>query len=274
MFDPKTKLFDYPLDTSGHYIDVDMDRGFIFDKDYPYIDKSKGFAFKRFWVRFLLSILVFPVAKIRMGLKVYGKYNLRKNKRLLKDGFISISNHVHFWDYICLMRTIRRISWPYVIVWNKNVNGKDGPLVRLVGGIPIPENDVEATLAFNKTIKEALESHHILHIYPEGSMWEYYAPIRPFHPGAASLAIKNNKPILPIGYSYRKPGWIRRKIFKQIALFNINIGEPLYPNNDLEKTAQLNDLTSRCHKAICELTGNNENLYEAIYNNSKRVDYY
>ena len=274
MFDPKTKLFNFPLDTSGHYIDVNMDRGFIFDKDYPYVDKSKGFAFKRFWVRFLLSILVFPVAKIRMGLKVKGKYNLRKNKKLLKDGFISISNHVHFWDYICLMRTIRRIFWPYVMVWNKNVNGKDGPLVRLVGGIPIPENDIEATLAFNKTIKELLETHHILHIYPEGSMWEYYAPIRPFHPGAASLAIKYNKPILPIGYSYRKPGWIRRKIFKQIALFNINIGEPLYPNNDLEKAAQLNDLTIRCHKAICELTGNNDNLYEPIYNNSKRVDYY
>lgn len=274
MFDPKTKLFNYPEDTSGHYIDVDMDRGIIFDKNYPYIDKSKGFAFKRFWVRFMLNILVFPVAKIRMGIKVKGKYNLRKNRRLLKDGCISISNHVHFWDYIMLMRTVRRISWPHVIVWNKNVNGKDGPLVRLVGGIPIPENDVEATVEFNKTIKNALEAHKIIHIYPEGSMWEYYAPIRPFHSGAASFSIKYNKPILPIGYSYRKPGWIRRKIFKQIALFNINIGEPLYPNPDLEKTEQLNDLTTRCHKAICELTGSNENLYEAIYNHSKRVDYY
>ena len=46
MFDPKTDKYPYPEDTASHYAEVKMDRGIIFDKDYPYVDYSKGFAFK------------------------------------------------------------------------------------------------------------------------------------------------------------------------------------------------------------------------------------
>lgn len=102
-------------------------------------------------------------------------------------------------------------------------------------------------------------------------MWEYYSPIRPFKRGAASFAIKNNKPILPMAFSYRKASWLRRKLFKQLALFNLNIGEPLSANQELEKTAQIDDLTIRVHEAICELAGfKGDNIYPPIYNNSKK----
>ena len=104
-------------------------------------------------------------------------------------------------------------------------------------------------------------------------MWEYYAPIRPFKIGAASLAIKNDVPILPMAFSYRKPGWIRRKIFKQIALFTLNIGEPLKANPDLDKSSQIEDLTIRIHEAIVKLSGQDKNIYEPLYKDSKRIDY-
>ena len=107
-------------------------------------------------------------------------------------------------------------------------------------------------------------------------MWEYYAPIRPFKRGATFFACAYNKPILPLAYSYRKPGWIRRKIFHQIACFTLNIGEPIYPNETLSIKEREVELNSRCHDAMCLLAGINpkENLYEALYNNSKRIDYY
>ena len=92
--------------------------------------------------------------------------------------------------------------------------------------------------------------------------------------GAASLAIKNNKPILPMAYSYRKAGWLRQKLFKQTALFNLNIGEPVFANPDLDKTAQIEDLTRRAHQSVCYLAGFEGNdIYEPIYHNSKRIDY-
>lgn len=273
MFDPKTNKFPYPEDTASHYATPKMDRGIVFDKDYPYVDYSKGFAFKRFWVRFLLRLIVFPMSKIRMGIRIKGKKNLKRYKNQLSHGAVSIANHVHYWDYICVMKALHNFKWPYLLSWDKNVNGESGPLVRMVGGIPIPEHNPEATIAFMKATQKLFADGNILHIYPEGSMWEYYAPIRPFKIGAASFAIKNNVPIIPLGFSYRKPSWIRRKLFKQIALFNLNIGEPLFANPELDKGAQLEDLTIRAHRAVCELSGQINNIYPPVYNNSKKIDY-
>ena len=78
-----------------------------------------------------------------------------------------------------------------------------------------------------------------------------------------------------MAFSYRKPGWIRRKLFKQTALFNLNIGKPLYANPDLKLTAQVDDLTARAHQAVCRLAGfEDNNIYSPIYNkDSKRKEF-
>ena len=115
-----------------------------------------------------------------------------------------------------------------------------------------------------------------LQIYAEGSMWEYYAPIRPFKYGASYLACKFDKPIMPLAFSYRKPGWIRRKIFGQIALFTVHVGEPFYANKELPHKEQVNDLTKRVHDEVCRLAGIDpeKNIYKPLFNNDTRIDYY
>ena len=272
MYIPSTDKYDFPIDTSAHYLKVKMDRGIIFDKDYPYVDNSFSFRFKRFWVRLLLRVIVFPWTHVKMGIKIVGKSNLKHYKKELSNGAISIANHVAMWDYICVMKALHHIRWTYLLSWDKNVNGESGPLVRIVGGIPIPKNDLDATVAFNHAIKDLLDNKGILHIYPEGSMWEFYSPIRPFKKGAAAIAIKHNKPILPMAFSYRKPGWIGRHIFRRHANFTLNIGKPIYANPELDKSAQVDDLTIRAHQAVCALAGQRNNPYEPIYNNSKKID--
>ena len=273
MFTPNTDRFVYPEDTGTHYIDVEKDRGLIFDKNYPYVDNSKSFRFKRFWVRLLLRLLVFPFANVKMGIKINGKSYLKHYQKVLSNGAVTISNHVHRWDYICVMKALHNFKWPYLLSWDKNINGDDGPLVRLVGGIPIPEDNHEATVVFTKTVKKLLNDKNFLHIYPEGSMWEYYQPIRPFKIGAFSFAVKCNKPIIPMAFSYREPSWFRKKFLKQIALFTLNIGEPLFPNRELEMSKQIEDLTVRAHRSVCFLAGlNDKNIYSPIYNHSKKIE--
>lgn len=272
-FNPRAN-YPYPEQTDQHYLPITEDDGTIFDKDYPYIDKSKSFKFKQWWVRFLLYLIVFPFSYVRMGLKIRGKRNLRKNKKILKKGALSISNHVNMWDYIAIMNAIKPRK-PNVLVWDKNVTGKDGPLVRLVGGIPIPEHDPQATIAYLETVKKLLNEGGWLHIYPEGSMWEYYRYIRPFKRGVAHLARITNKPIVPIAFSFRKASWIRRKLFHQPATYNLCIGEPLYIDESLSPIEQEIDLLKRCHQAVVNLAGLNEieNPYAPIFNNSKRIDF-
>ena len=276
MFDPKTNRYPYPEQTDKHYLEIHKDRGYVFDTKYPYIDKSGWFMFKRIWGRFLLNAIVFHLARIRLGLKIEGRGNLKKHKAVIDNGVISVCNHVHMWDYIAIMCGIRHIR-PYLLAWDKNINGENGKLIRMVGGIPIPEKTVAGQKAFLKAISSLLnEDHGWLHIYAEGSMWEYYQPIRPFKRGAAMMAVSNDKPIIPLGFSYREPSWIRKNIFHQPAVFTLHIGEPIFPDRSLKPRDRENDLTIRANKAVCALVGidPDKNIYEPIFNDSKRIDYY
>lgn len=275
MFDPKTNKYPYPLDTCEHYLKVKKDRKIIFDEKYPYIDKSKGFLFKQKLIRILLCLIVFPITRIRLGLKIKGESILKENKELLKGGVVSCSNHVHMWDYLAIMLTLRS-RHTNVLSWDKNINGENGTLIRLVGGIPIPSNSISGSKKYVSEVGKLLDDKGWLHIYPEGSMWEYYAPIRPFLKGTAYFACKFNKPILPIGISYREPNWIRKHIFGQIACFTINIGKPIIPGSEDSFSKSVSDLTVKCHDEICTLVGINpkDNIYDALYDNSKRIDYY
>ena len=274
-FDPKVTKYPYPEYTDEHYLEVKKDRGIVFDKNYPYIDKSKSFLRKQSMVRILLRLIVFPMTRIRLGLKIKGRENLKKHKEEISKGIISVSNHVHLFDYLSILCAIKP-KRPYLLSWAKNVNGESGTLVRMVGGIPIPEDDMSATLTYLNTINDLLKNGGWLQIYAEGSMWEYYAPIRPFKKGAAYLATDNNVPILPMGFSYRKANWLRRKMFRQPAVFTLTIGEPLYANDDLPKHEKEIDLTKRCHDAVCSLAGINpeENIYPPVFAKDKKVKYY
>ncbi|MBP5208623.1 MAG: 1-acyl-sn-glycerol-3-phosphate acyltransferase [Clostridia bacterium] len=274
MFDPKTKKYPYPLDTATHYLVVKKNDGTVFDRDYPYVDRSAWMRFKQALIRVLLYILVFPVMTVRTGLKVKGRKNLKKHREELKGGVISVSNHIHMWDYIGVMRAAipRRTN---ILAWDKNVRGENGKLIRLVGGIPVPENDIHATSAMMKALGEQLDGGWV-HVYSEGSMWEFYQPIRPFKSGAAYLSCKFDKPILPLAFSYRKPGFIRKKIFRQIARLTLTVGEPVYPDKSLPRDKRVEDLIIRSHEAVCRLAGiePSENLYPPVYDNNTRVDYY
>ena len=275
MFDPKTNRYPYPEKTDQHYLEIHKDRGIVFDESYPYIDKSGLFRFKQGVARIVLNVIIFPMTKIRLGLKVEGRENLKKHKDVLDNGVVSICNHVHLWDYFAVLKALRPYK-PNVLVWDKNINGEDGVSIRLVGGIPIPENNVDGQEACFLALGKFLSEHGWLHIYAEGSMWEYYAPIRPFKRGAALIAVRNDKPVIPMGFSYREPGWVRKHVFHQIALFTLHIGEPIYSDKTLKPRERVNDLTVRANKAVCALVGINpdENVYEPVFNDSKRVDYY
>lgn len=275
MFDPKTNRFPYPEETDKHYIKLKTNRGIVFDSDYPYIDKSFSHKFKRFWFRIFLYSIVQPVVRIRLGLKVEGRKNLKKHKATIQKGVISCCNHVHMWDYLGIVSALAPIK-PFVLIWADNINGEWGNMMRLVGGIPIPECSAKATITYLKAVKNLLSEGNWLHIYSEGSMWEYYRPIRPFKRGASFFAVQNRKPILPMAYTFKEPNFIRKHIFKQIATLTLHIGEPIFANENLNKKEQEADLTKRSHEAVCRLAGINpeDNIYPAEFSANKRVDYY
>ena len=274
VFDPKPNRYPYPEDTDRHYLDVKKNNGLVFDTNYPYIDTSKKFRRKENFTRFLLKVVVFPLTRIRFGLRIEGRENLKKYKDVIDKGVVSVCNHVHMWDYLGILLAIKKRA--HVLTWAPNIRGENGKMLRSVGAIPIPENDMQATYKYMETVNNYLNSGGWLHIYAEGSMWEYYQPIRPFKRGAAYFACENNKPVIPLAFSYRKPGWFRKVFFKQYAKFTLHIGEPIYPDLTLNRTQMEIDVTKRMHDACCKLSGVDpkDSLYKPVYNHDKRIDYY
>ena len=274
-FDPKPTKYPFPEYTDKHYLIVRKNDGAVFDKDYPYVDTSKSFRFKCFLMRIALRIAAFPIMTLRLGLKIVGRDKLKKNREVLDGGVISCANHVHLWDYLAIMKAIRpRRS--FILAWAKNMRGENKNLIRYNGGIPVPEGDTHATFAVMNAVKNLISTGKWVHIYAEGSMWEYYGKIRPFKSGIGYFSAVCDRPVLPMAFSYRRPGWIRRKIFGQTALFTLNIGDPIFPDVSLPRRERELDVTRRAHEAVCRLCGNtpDDNLYPPIYDNSKRIDYY
>ena len=272
-YDPKVNKFPYPIDTSMHYLKKDCVINLDLNEKYQYIDESKEFKRKLKFFRFIVRLIVFPLVKIRLNLKIVGRKNLKLYKDVLKDGAITVCNHVHMWDYLAISKALKKTDIKF-LAWKKNLEASNRGLVKLAGGIPIPEDNIKGSLKFVKEINNYLNNKGWLHIYAEGSMWEFYRPIRPFKDGFAYFSIKNNKPILPLAISYRKNGFIRSKIFKSPASLTINIGKPIIPLKNQNYKEYKDEFMKLVHKEVVSLAGIKDNYYEPIYNNSKRIDYY
>lgn len=138
MFDPKTNKFPYPMDTGTHYLEVKKDNGTIYDNKYPYIDTSKKFKRRQFWFRLAVFYIARPIVSIRLGLKINGKKKLKQYKEVLDKGVVSVSNHVHMWDYLSIMCALSPRRHTNILSWDKNISGENGKLIRMAGGIPVP----------------------------------------------------------------------------------------------------------------------------------------
>jgi hypothetical protein len=86
--------YQYPEVPDEHMIAVKHVRELSFDEAYPYLPEGLGYKFLRGCYWLLLNGIVFPVMRLSHGLRIYGKKNLKKHKKALKNGAITVSNHV------------------------------------------------------------------------------------------------------------------------------------------------------------------------------------
>ena len=261
---------EYPERCDEHMIEVKRVRKFVLDENYNYLDKSARFKFMRgiYWL--LVNGIVFPLSRISHGLRIYGKDNLKKYKKELSGGAITISNHVFYWDYLCVLYAIRP-HLSYFPAWKDNFEGSSGGLIRLSGGIPIPVDSMRSMVKFNKAIEEVLEEGKWLHFFPEGSMWFCYPDIRPLKKAVFSYAVKFNKPIIPITMSFRPRKGLFKLFFKKPGV-DLHIGDTLFPNKALSKREAEADLRARAYHIMQVMNGINPG--DATYNTDQDPNNY
>ncbi len=225
--------YQYPDRPDEHMLKVKRVREVKLDENYPYLQKGWWWKVKRavFWT--LVTLIVFPLMRLTHGLKIYGKKNYKKHKKAFKNGAITISNHVFMWDYLCVLKAVRP-NLSYFPAWKTNLEGANGGLIRLAGGIPIPTDSKRSMVKFKQAIEEVLESGKWLHFFPEGSLWFFYPDIRPLKKAVFRYAVRYDKPIIPISMSFRpRKGLL--KLFGKAPAVDLHIGEPLFADKTLPR---------------------------------------
>ncbi len=260
----------YPERSDEHMITVKHLRDTHFDEKYQYLEKGFWHKIKRAALWVCLNLVAFPICTIRHGLKIYGRDILKKHKKEFKDGAITIANHVFMWDYMCVLKAIRP-HLQYHPGWKTNFEGPNGPLIRWVGGIPIPTGNIKAMAKFQQAIADVLKQGKWLHFFPEGSMWFYYPDIRPLKKAIFKYAVRYDKPIIPITFSFRPRKGIQ-KWFGKNPLVDLHIGEPLYHDKNLSVPDAIDELHRRAYHTMQVMNGINPG--DPTYNVNQNVDEY
>ena len=247
--------YEYPDQCDQHMITVKRVREMKFDVNYSYIDKTFRYKLMRgiYWL--LVTFIVFPLLRLTHGLRIYGKKNLKKHKKALENGAITIANHVFYWDFLCVLKAIRpRLT--FFPAWKDNFEGPMGKLIRLSGGIPIPTDSVRAMVKFNSAMEEILRSKRWVHFFPEGSMWLFYPDIRPFKKAVFNYAVKFDKPIVPIALSFR-PRRGLTKLFTKKPCVDLHVGEPIFPSKELSPKEAAEEMQKQAYHIIQVMAGIN-----------------
>lgn len=223
------------------------------DENYAYMPRGFWFRINRALVATFLHLVVFPLTHLTHGLRIDGRKHLRKHRKELKNGAITISNHVFMWDYLSVLKAIRP-HIPYFPAWKTNFESGFHPFMRILGGMPIPEDNIRAMCAFKKGMDEVASSGRWLHVFPEGSLWNFYPDIRPLKLAVFTYAVKYNKPLIPISMSFRpRKGW--RKIFGKGPFVDLHISEPIYADKTLPPRKAAEELRARAYRIMQEMNG-------------------
>ena len=268
---PQTAM-DYPQDNPfARTLFPKYTKQLAIDDKYPYLNDSVGYKFNLYLGYYVfLHLLLRIKLRVQMGLRIRGREVLKKHKEGLKNGAITIANHVYRLDCPCVLIAVNRTHNTRIPMFAPNFRTKDGYFMGIAGGIPIPE--AEAGMSAMKKFNEAFDEFHRrgwwFHIFPEACRWDMYKPLRPFQKGAFTMSYKYNKPLLPCVITYRE----RKGIFrlfgpKELPLLTVTIGEPIYPDTTQARKTEVERLRNVAHAQMQHMAGITHNPWPAAWEN-------
>ena len=242
-------------DENEHIIDLWEPLEFNIDENYEYVPKSKVFSLLS---NGLYYGIAFPILKVLMKIVYDFKIEGKENIRNLKEGAVTVSNHVLFLD--CAMVGL---AYGFKKVYFTTLEGSFKipfvrKLIKLLRAIPIPES-IKNRGNFIKVVDNILREENSIHVYPEAAMFPYFDKIRHFKNGAFDFAVRNNKPIVPMVFTFREPKGIR-KIFKKKKDVTLTVLEPIRQSEGENTKQRIEDLKNQVYNEMKEI--NNQKYKE------------
>ena len=153
------------------------DRVFKVDEHYPFVDNSLKYRFLTCTMHLLvLNFAERIYLRLNTGLRFKGRTILKKYKKELAGGYISIANHTLPHDCESVLLAIGAKHTVKIPMFQKNFETSNQFWLKVVGGIPIPpaEEGLSAMKKFNEAFDEFHRRGYCFHIFPEMSKWPYY----------------------------------------------------------------------------------------------------
>ena len=191
---------------------------------------------------------------------INGLENLNK----VKTGAIITCNHFNPFDCFTVEKVFRTCENEkdkrlYKVIREGNYTnfpGLYGFFFRNCDTLPLSSNK-RTMVNFIKAVDTILQGGDYILIYPEQSMWWNYKKPKPLKDGAFKLAARNNVPVVPIFITMEDSNIIGEDGFN-IQEYTINIGEPIYPDKNLNEKEN----TEIMKKQNCEIW---KKIYEDFY---------
>jgi 1-acyl-sn-glycerol-3-phosphate acyltransferase len=270
-FIPFTPIIAFPQNEHGDVYPTRKVRSFDYQKDAKKVYRPRylSFRLKRLLFRSIGLAVGEPVVYFRYLLHVEGRNILREHKKELRDGFLTMANHVFPLDCLAVS-ALRPFRVPEFPMWQDGFESSQGAMMQAYGGFPVVKTPQGYEQAY-RCMKDVLLEKKWLHVYPEAACWYYYVPIREFLAGAFRLAYETKRPIFPLAFSFRKRRGLAKLLFRKEPLVTLRVGEPIYADQSLGQGEAILKLRNEVHSEIVRLSGLlNEEQNQAL---KKRYSY-
>lgn len=187
------------------------------------------------------------------GLRIYIEATGQQN--VPEGGFVYASNHESLVDILVLGAAL-----PGDFKWAAKRTVMNIPFLgwhlRLAGHVPVDRNKgKDAALAVTEAFESVLRDEKPLLVFPEGTRTAD-GKLKAFKNGAFQAAVLTGKPVVPVAlrgtFSLMSRDEVDtgRSKSREDRLVTVQIGQPLYPNLDLEEPEAVADLRERSRAAI------------------------
>ncbi|MDO4292395.1 MAG: lysophospholipid acyltransferase family protein [Eubacteriales bacterium] len=143
-------------------------------------------------VRGVIFCLFPPLFGLLYGWRVRGGLE----KSAAAEGCVTVCNHAHTLDCVMLACAFRKHVMQFLTLEENLRLPVAGPLVRLLGGIGLPEG-LSGWRQVCGRIEKAFSEGELVQIYPEGELISGCRTLRAFRPGAFTFAARYHKPVVP-----------------------------------------------------------------------------
>lgn len=198
--------------------------------------------------------------------KFHGREKLKKARG---SGYVMYCNHTNpFHDVFGPALAADRKIYTVISAVNLKIPGI-GPLLPMIGGIPLGTN-AEEKKAMNEAVNTRLvKQKKCVVIYPEAHVWPYATEIRKFPAGGKSFkyAVRNNLPVFSMTTTYHK----RKGSKRDLPRMDIYVDGPFFPDPKLTDEQNQDMLAEKVYESMKKYAKKNTYEYFKYIKKSDKI---